>query len=187
MRCVEKYFIEIMQVIGENKETLGKFFENLVLANFTVNTCNLIRLLAESCRVNLLYDQLFSIFHSVIIPLLVPKLRVDRAFVESLPLAEFFFYGFGNLPFEFPESLCDDFEELLEIRVGSVEKDPRNPKKRDYLKNYLDFMEGVIFLYIDYYKNNDWCNKFIQQMGKVRKDFNWTLSQFEIKELCEKA
>jgi len=187
VHCVEKYFIDIMQIFGGQKEALGKFFENLISANFTRNTCSLIRLFVESCLVNLLFDQLFYIFHTNIIPHLVPKLRVDRALVESLPLTSFFFFGFGKIPYELPETLCDDFTELLQIRIEICERNPRDIQKKNQLRDYLDFMEGVCYLYTDYYQNRVWCSSFIQQMRKVRKDFNFGNTSYELKAICEGA
>jgi len=185
--CVENNFIEMMQAIGESKDMLGQIFSNLAQANFTSNACSLIRSLAESCRVNMLYDQLHYIFHAIVVPYLIPKLRVERAINESLPLCEFFFYGFAKIPYKFPPSLCDSFAELLDHFCQGMKKDPRNTKSSVKLANYLDFLDCVNNLYFNYSENNTWHQQMNQSIQNVRREFRMTKSQFELDRDLEKA
>lgn len=181
--CINDFFPEIVELM-EEKQVLMQVLYNMVNANITQNTCHLIYLLSENFKLNKMFDQLYAVFQNIVLPHLLPKLRVARSFTANIKVCKFYFYGFASMKYNLNEVVIGHMLANLKFMCINAYKDT---KLREYLHDYLNFLDIVVAFYEHYSQEKAWFATLKQYIDEIRKEFSFTLSEREYEKIVSEA
>jgi len=180
---VETTAQDILRMCLAVQENLSHLLYNLVAFNITRNSCLIIIVLLENLLIQGQYDLLLRINQEILVPYIIPKIRVLRSFGQTIEICEFYLYGLSKIGTGLDERIIESFVVNLKFLIIEV---CRNHDYKSHLSHYLNFLDAICYLYKDATDNKAF-SLLIEYVRRARSEFECELPESSFKEIISLA